>query len=357
MSSSTPSSNNQHPIAQQLAALQTMKQKSASPSPSIPPSPVTPQKTHFTWTGFQGKTAWDWLDFLVKLLGALAIPLVVFLASNDLNTQQQQTAETQHQNELTIADDQQKETTLKAYLDDMTNLLLNNKLNESKPTDEVRTVARVKTLTTVRRLDGTRKNILLQFIYEAKLINSPKPIMDISDADLSGADMFGANLHRANLSRINLRGADLFGADLSSADLSRTDISGADMIGVDLRDANLRGTILFDAEMSGSDLREANLRRTNLIGADLRDANLRGTNLSSAGLNRTNLSRSDLRGANLRGTELGSADLRGADLRGADLRGADLFGVDLTGAIVTNAQLATAYSLEGTILPNGFKNP
>ena len=198
-----PSSNNQHPIAQQMAALQRMKQPSASSSSIPPPSPVPPQKTRFAWTGFQGKTAWDWLDFLIKLLGALAIPLVVVLASNALTTQQQQASNALTTQQQRAADDQQKETTLTTYLNDMTNLLLNNNLYTSKPTDEVHNVARIKTLITLHRLDGKRKALVLQFLYEAHLINPSNRILDLTNAVLSGANLSNTNLSGANLSGAN----------------------------------------------------------------------------------------------------------------------------------------------------------
>jgi uncharacterized protein YjbI with pentapeptide repeats len=74
-------------------------------------------------------------------------------------------------------------------------------------------------------------------------------------------------------------------------------------------------------------------RRSELAGADLSYLVLSGTNLRNANLHQANLQRSDLSGV----------DLQGADLSGANLRGAR----------VSEAQLATAGSLAGTILPDG----
>ena len=207
----------------------------ATPAPSLSP----PKNTRLAWAGFKGKTLWDWLQFLVQLLGALAIPLVVVLASNTLTTQQQQAADAQHKSEQAIAKDQQQEATLKAYLDDMTGLLLNNKLRDSRPDDEVRNVAHIKTLTAVRQLDGSRKGLLLQFLFEARLILSSAnaPIVPLDRADLTRADLTGANL----------TGANLFGADLTWANLSRADLTGADLTGAGLTEADLTGADLTRA--------------------------------------------------------------------------------------------------------------
>jgi uncharacterized protein YjbI with pentapeptide repeats len=69
-------------------------------------------------------------------------------------------------------------------------------------------------------LDPSRKTAVMQFLVEAKLVQSVEgrgPIITLDGADLRGA----------NLSDANLSGAVLFDANLSDANLSRADLSGA----------------------------------------------------------------------------------------------------------------------------------
>ncbi len=129
----------------------------------------------------------------------------------------------------------------------------NGKLNiYSTQNLEVRAVARARTLTVLRRLDKDRKGALIQFLYEADLIDKNNIVIDLSQADLRGADLRGANLSEADLISTRLKGANLRGADLS------------------------------EAILAGADLRSANLFRADLNGADLIFADLRGANLSQA---------------------------------------------------------------------------
>src|SRR5438874_113538 len=132
-------------------------------------------------------------------------------------------------NDQLLAADQQRETTLKTYLDDMSTLLLNNKLLESKPRDAVRQVARERTLTTLRRLEANRNSIVVQFLQDTHLIGGKNAVIDLSYANLGGDDLSGANLSDTDLSHADLRGADLRGADLSHADLSHADLRGANL--------------------------------------------------------------------------------------------------------------------------------
>src|SRR5260370_19571687 len=115
----------------------------------------------FDWTGFNGntksgKTLWDWLQLLIMPL-ALAIIAIFFNRS-------------ERKNEQRVASDNQQETSLQEYIKEMSELLLHEKLRESQPGDEVRIIARVRTLTVLLRLDKERKNSILQFLYESGLI-------------------------------------------------------------------------------------------------------------------------------------------------------------------------------------------
>src|SRR5450759_3000766 len=131
----------------------------------------------FKWTGFSGKTLWDWLN----VLGVFLIPVVVVGATigfgwwqahlADVQHQQdQQSATFQHQQDQTNALDQQRAAILQTYIDNIQDLLLNHHLLISKPTDDVTVLARARTLTALQGLDPNRKGSLVQFIYEAQLI-------------------------------------------------------------------------------------------------------------------------------------------------------------------------------------------
>ncbi len=157
----------------------------------------------------------------------------------------------QHETELQIATDNQREVALQAYIDKISELLLEKKLRESTEDDEARTIARVRTLTVLRGLDAIRKASVLQFLHESGLIGKDTRI-------------------------ISLQGADLSGAHLSSADLRYADFIGANLRYAHLSSANLEGAYLNEAKLSGAKLNEANLRYADLSDADLNRANLKG---------------------------------------------------------------------------------
>ncbi len=76
------------------------------------------------WTGFTGKTLWDWL----QLLGILAILLVVAGATLLFSIQQANLAQQQHGSDQQSALDQQQATILQTYIDNIQDLLLNHNL-------------------------------------------------------------------------------------------------------------------------------------------------------------------------------------------------------------------------------------
>lgn len=213
------------------------------------------KKNRFAWTGL--KTLKDWL----QLISALLVPILIAFGTlwfTEVQSQASASASAeQHQTDLQLAKDQQQETALQTYLDRMSDLLLNDNLRASKPGSEARNVARARTVTLLEQLDGVGKREVVQFLYEAGLIDTGSgPIVSLNGANLSAANLRGANLNDADLS-----GATLGGADLSYATLSGADLSYADLITVKFDGSEEEGintyAILLGANLSGANLRGA----------------------------------------------------------------------------------------------------
>jgi uncharacterized protein YjbI with pentapeptide repeats len=295
------------------------------------------------WTGFAQKTIWDWLSLLL-------LPSVLALVALRLYTLHNRT-------EREIAVERSQEVSLQAYLDFITQLLLKEGLQKSKPEDEVRLVGRATTLIELCRLNGKRKGILLRFLQESKLLQGEAVI------DLGGADLRKANLEKADLQGANLEKADLGGADLRKANLEKADLQGANLEKADLSDgrlgwaklerANLSEVNLSKADLEGADLKHAYLFKTDLGQASLSKADLEGASLAWANLSGADLSRANMVATSLTEAELERANLSEVNLSKADLRGVSLKRSNLEGAVVSTEQLASAKSLSGATMPDG----
>ena len=174
-----------------------------------------------------GITLWDWIKLLI-------VPAVIAAGGLWFNRQQ-------HERGLEIENERAQDEALQAYLDQIGQLLLDKErpLRESKEGDEVRILARARTLTVLARLARDRKMSVIQFLYESGLIDDYNGIVDLRGADLSGANMSGTSLRNANMSNADLSNADLSGVKLSDANLSNADLSGALLYGAKLSEANL----------------------------------------------------------------------------------------------------------------------
>jgi len=199
-------------------------------------------KFGWDWTGFNGeyskttttstthgittateqpltKTLWDWLQLLI-------VPFMLVIGGfwlSQLQKSREQRATTQRdKTEHEIATDNQRAAALQVYIDRMSELFMEKHLRDSQPEDEVRTIARVRTLTVLSGLDPMRKGSILLFLHESGLIDKGKHIVDLRKAYLNDA-----YLHDASLSNTDLSGAILSGADLSGAILSGANLSGA----------------------------------------------------------------------------------------------------------------------------------
>src|SRR5688572_30259380 len=70
--------------------------------------------------------------------------------------------------ERELAEQQAQDKAQQAYLSQMGSLLLEKDLRTSDEDSEVRTLARARTLTVLRRLDPSRKTTVMLFLEEAK---------------------------------------------------------------------------------------------------------------------------------------------------------------------------------------------
>ncbi len=153
-------------------------------------------KFNWPWTGLHGKTLYDWLQLLI-IPAVLAVGGYLFNYTTVRN--EQKATQLRDQTERYISLDNQREAALQAYIDNMSDLLLEKNLREPGEDDEVRTIARVRTLTVLPRLDGKRKAIVVKFLHESGLIFRDNWIVDLSGADLRYADLAGTLLVAASL--------------------------------------------------------------------------------------------------------------------------------------------------------------
>ncbi len=192
-----------------------------------------------------GKTLWD----LLQLLAALAIPVVVGLGAAWYTAQQRKVSESETR-------DNQRHATLQAYLDKMSELLLNGNLAEQTADGQLNPeykrgclVARVRTITVLTQLDARRISYVFAFLREAELMSATK---DDNAISLKNADLHAVDWSQADLCGADLRGANLSGAIFFSIIYVPRAFGGTIVIPnrADLSGANLRGAKVTDEQLA-----------------------------------------------------------------------------------------------------------
>ena len=290
----------------------------------------TQQRQAWTRRDLGRMTLREWLP----IAGALLVSVVIALGSWSITWQLEKHENQRAQTERELAEQRAQDEALQAYLDQMSQLILDRKLLEiergnpvHEQGDPVHTLAQARTSTAILGLDAEHNESVTHF-----LISSGLSVRTKDSARL----LRGSTLSHAKLSGAHLPNADLGDADLSGADLSNALMVNANLIVADLSDADLSDSLLDNADLVAH-LPNADLSGASLIGADLSEANLRGADLSDT----------DLIGANLSDAILVNANLSGAVLDNANLGGAEG---------ITNEELEQqAVSLEGANMPNAQK--
>jgi len=221
---------------------------------------------------------WDWV-------GVLIIPVALTAGGIWLNN-------TQVRREEALAHERAQDEALQQYLDQMSDLLINQRLHKQRIKSAVHLLAQARTATVLLMLDEHRKRRPSKLVYRLDLINRDNPLLDLDNAALENADLTEISLTDACLRGVDLRRANLNGSKLSGIDLSDADLRGADLSGACLKVSNLlpynernpakmikhnlNGAAPIDLDQSSNDLKP-----TNLTGAILRDADLSGALLVS----------------------------------------------------------------------------
>jgi uncharacterized protein YjbI with pentapeptide repeats len=349
---------------------------------------------NWKWTGLHGtteggpKTLWDWLDLLI-------IPVVLAAGALWFRKEEQEIerirSEAEAHTARFVAEQRAQEAALETYFDRMSELLLDkdNPLLASKAGSAYQEMAFTRTVTVLRRLDTKRRNLVFDFLRDARLLgiktqrevrtdagtkrmeveSDPVAIfagrnmqgIDLSEANLSEANLEEANLSGTDLSRANLRKANLIGAELYKAKLGKANLSEAHLDVAKLTEADMKGADLSGVYMPGANLEGANLQEVRIIRspdfltvlpyAELREANLSGADLrgayvDSATMNEVNLTGANLTGAVLRATfmkaRLYRANLSEADLSSNWMVEAKLYGANLSKANLSKTHLSGA---------------
>jgi hypothetical protein len=179
--------------------------------------------------GFRGMTVRAWLELLIVPMVLVGIGLLFEMqqAERQPATEQQQQA---------LADQRAQDEALQAYLNQISQLMLERKLLEAEPGDPVYTLAQARTSTVILRLDAEHSASVIRFLRDSGLAWSASArrgndigpaAVDTRPPPASVSLLSGIALNRADLSGADLSWADLSDADLSWADLSRAGLRGA----------------------------------------------------------------------------------------------------------------------------------
>jgi len=212
------------------------------------------------WTGFQGKTLWD---FQIIFLGAATAIIIAFL--NDINISKRKKLE------IEISIDKYMDNIVLSYLNKIEIFIRENKdlikHNFDEIDETIKIYLQLQTKLTLGMLDTKRKEKIIQIIRDSGLYKNLLTNCNFEDYDLSELNLSQFNFKNANLRNSNFSKAILHGTNFENAVLEKSNFECANAWGADFSKANLR---------------ESNLRKTNLRSAFLNDADLQGADFYGA---------------------------------------------------------------------------
>lgn len=222
-------------------------------------------------TGFEKKALWDWLDLLI-------VPLVLAVGAWWLNRSEKKSSERiaseREALQRKLAHEQRQEAMAEDYFDRMGELLIEKGLRTAERDSEVRTIARARTLSLLRALDGDRKRHIVSFLYEALLIGRHNPIVELEGADLSHCVLSDMVLSEVSFQRANLRYSSFVGVDFSGTNFHSAQLDFCRLVQVDLSNADLSWCSMTEASLDTVDLSWAKIAFATFENASVRNTDL-----------------------------------------------------------------------------------
>jgi uncharacterized protein YjbI with pentapeptide repeats len=267
------------------------------------------QNRYNTYFGLTGKN-------LLKFLSSLILPLMLGVFTvvvtfeqqkvarqqrledkNDSRQQREQDwkiATLQRETESKVLSDQYRDQVFVTYIKEIGELLKEN--NGSLTNNALtHTLARVKTLNTIRQLDGSRQPHVIRFLLEARQLTNTDAFvaLDISTAELIDIDFH--KLRRLLFDAVSLVGVFLQNCTFEEMWLSDVDFSSAELNNVKFSSAGLYNVYFSSARLVKVNFSFARLAKVNFFSARLFDVNfssarLGNINFSSAWLSNVNFS-------------------------------------------------------------------
>lgn len=221
-------------------------------------------------------------QMISHFISAILIPVLLAVLTVILTFQQESIAKTnrdvdlhiagqQHQQNLDLAVDEQRNTILAAYMNDVSSLLLAN--NFSLNQRVLNSIVYPKTLSALRQLDAPRKSHMLHFLRDSRLFAVDSPVfLSLRYADLNAVPIarqqMSVNMRHANFSGAYLENATFYSGTFTYGDFTHSHMRGA-ICHSSFNYATFHNADVADADFSSSAVYKADFTSTMMRGAKM----------------------------------------------------------------------------------------
>jgi uncharacterized protein YjbI with pentapeptide repeats len=225
------------------------------------------------FTGFSGKSLWEWLD----LLGAPI--LIAFIAwrfevsqtkrEHFRISEENKISHSLEDKKLDITKKQIRFSILNNALDEIYNIKATNDIDILENAEgSIKDLARSKILSTILMLDSIRNRIFFDYLQ------STKATIDFSESKLNFTKLVDCDLTKLNFSNSELRKALCRNTIIDGTDFRNAKLNGADFLGAKGNNTNFSCAVIMGAEFGSSKLSHAKFIKAEIQGVSFERADL-----------------------------------------------------------------------------------
>lgn len=289
---------------------------------------------------FEEKTGNDWKLLKMKMEHEAQLNEENRRENQQIIQRQQNISNFENERKIRFENERRQDEILNNFFEEIEKFF-NQYRSSTKNENDLNASVRLKTLNAVRQIDGTRRSLIVKFLYELGFLRSTEKmfLVDLSMAELDdldlrkfarfdGLSLRGASLRRSSFENLELNEADFSGAQLDGSRFSSSALKSSTFIRASLNDvqfngvvatrSNFRETSAVRVNFDRANLDESFFDRSKLINSSFIGTSLRSTNFARSILSNSNFSFCQCRETVFDdGAQLDKTDFRYAKLNAA----------------------------------------
>lgn len=294
----------------------------------------------------QSKTLWDWLQLLL-------VPIILILGGFWLNrSESRHSLEMQksiNDTNLSIEKERFEDGILNSYINDIAQMIINSDTAKLR-TNRIMAVYKIKTLTTLNRLNSERRNYLIQFLVDSKMLNYWDFLSDFKNIHVSGIFFNDVSFDDFKFIGSSISSSRFFSCSIQSSKSSHSDFTSSMFNDMKINIFDISSSKFIQSSLVKVIFSECKIKDSKFYGSKIQHSSLGNSTIESS-----DLSCSTISNTNFSDTKFYCCDFIRSSIKDSSFIDVDFWNVNFSNTELINVTIENLISPEVKGTPNNIK--